>query len=232
MKKILVTDEVMTVLEKDRSFMDRNDIKIFMVPSNDDVLSIHRVENADIIITTLQVSGMKCEDLCSAIRADDKLRSVSIIIICQNNAADLERSERCKANVIITQPVKVADLLLKVQQLMVIPSRESYRVLVGVLVEGSNKDRSFFGRSGNISTTGMLIETEKILAKGDQMACSFFLPGSPQIKTTGEIVRILKQAEGSSAIQYGVRFLSLTVEERSAIESFIEKKSQVSTSKQ
>ncbi len=232
MKKIVITDEVMTIIANEKSFLGRNDVELFMAPSNDDVLLIHKAEKTDIIIITLHQSGMKSEDLCSAIRADEVLRKVSIIIICPDNAKDIERSEQCKANVVVTHPVVPAQLLEKVQQLMDVSSREAYRVLVGVLVEGTSKDKSFFGRSGNISATGMLIETEKALEKGAHVSCSFFLPGSSQIKTKGEIVRIVRQVAGTKSVQYGIRFITLTDEEKSAVESFIEKKAQVSTSRQ
>jgi c-di-GMP-binding flagellar brake protein YcgR len=124
-----------------------------------------------------------------------------------------------------------AQLLEKVRQLLDISWRESYRVLVSVSVSGSSKDRSFFCRSGNISTTGMLIETEKVFAQGDRLACSFFLPDSAQIKTNGEIVRVIKQDDGSKTCQYGIKFSMLPAEAKSAIEVFVEKKSQVSTSR-
>lgn len=231
MKKILITDEVMMIIANERTFLGRNDIELFMAPSNDEVLDIHRAEKVDIIITTLSVSGMKSEDLCASIRADDALRKVSIILICSNNAVDIARSAQCHANVVLNRPATPAQLLEKVQQLMDISSRESYRVLIGVLVEGTNKDRSFFGRSGNLSSTGMLFETEKVLEKGDHVACSFFLPSSSQIKAKGEVVRIVKQVEGSKSIQYGVRFYPLSTEDKAAIESFIAIKAQISTSK-
>ena len=231
MKKILVTDDVTSLISKEKSFLDREGVKLLLVATNDDVLPVHRSEKANVIITSLKSLGIKSEELCSAIRSDDALRKVSIIMICQDNAADIERCAQCKANVVLTLPVDPAVLLEKVRQLLEISWRESYRVLVSVMIEGSNKDRPFFGRSGNISTTGILIESEKALAIGDQLMCSFFLPGSSQIKTNGEIVRIMKQVGGSKACQYGVRFSQIAPEARSAIEEFVEKKSQISTSK-
>lgn len=231
MQKILVTNEVMTILLKERGFLDREGVKLFMAATNDDVLSVHRAEKANIIITTLHAPGMKSEELCSAIRSDGALRNVSIIMICPDNAADIERSAQCKANMVVTMPVDPSALLERVRQLLEISSRESYRVLVSVRVEGNNKDRPFFGRSGNISTTGMLIEAEKVLEKGDQLMCSFFLPGSAQIKTNGEIVRVMKQVGGSKAFQYGLRFSQLAAEAKAAIEDFVDRKSQVSTSR-
>lgn len=231
MKKVLVTDEVTPIIAREKSFLDREGIQLLMVATNDDVLPVHRAEKADVIITTLHAPGMKSIDLCSAIRSDESLRKVSIIMICPDNAADIERSAQCKANVVLMMPVAQTVLLEKMRQLLEISWRESYRVLVSVIVEGSNKDRPFFGRSGNISATGMLIEAEKVLEKGEQLMCSFFLPGSAQIKTSGEIVRAMKQAGGSKTFQYGLRFSQLTTEARSAIEEFVEKKSQISTSR-
>ena len=231
MKKILVTDKVLTLIEKERSFLDREGVKLFSVATNDDVLAVHRAEKADIIIADLHAPGMKSEELCSAIRTDGALSKVSIILLCSNNPEDMERGAQCKANVVLTMPMDPAKLLEKMRQLLDISWRESYRVLVSVNVSGSAKDRSFFCRSGNLSTTGMLIETEKVFEKGDRLACSFFLPDSAQIKTHGEIVRVIKQSAGSKNFQYGVRFSSLPAEAKTAIEVFVDRKSQVSTSK-
>jgi DNA-binding response OmpR family regulator len=231
MKKILVTDKVMTILEKEKSFLDREGVKLFTAAENDEVLSIHRTEKVDIIIADLHAPGMKSEELCSAIRSDGALSKVSIIILCPDSAEDIERSRQCKANVVLTMPMDPAQLLGRVRQLLDISWRESYRVLVSVNVSGSSKERSFFCRSGNISTSGMLIETERAFEKGDRLACSFFLPDSAQIKTNGEIVRVIKPVAGSKNYQYGLKFSMLPAEAKSAIEVFVERKSQVSTSK-
>jgi c-di-GMP-binding flagellar brake protein YcgR len=159
------------------------------------------------------------------------LSKVSMIILSPDNAVDIERSAQCKANAVLNLPMAPAQLLEKIRQLLDISWRESYRVLVSVSVSGSSKDKSFFCRSGNLSTTGMLIETEKVFEKGDRLACSFFLPDSAQIKANGEIVRVIKQVEGSKTRQYGVRFSQLPEDAKSSIEVFVERKSQVSTSR-
>jgi DNA-binding response OmpR family regulator len=231
MKKILVTNNVMEIIEKGKSFFNREDIKLFLAATTDDVLSLHRTEKVDIIVAELHAPGMNSEELCSAIRSDKVLSKVSIIILCPDNAVDIGKSAQCKANAVLTLPTDTAELLEKVRQLLEISWRESYRVLVSVSVTGTSKDKAFFCRSGNISTTGMLIETEKVFEKGDRLSCSFFLPDSAQIKTNGEIVRVMKQAAGSKTFQYGVKFSELPAEAKSAIEVFVERKSQVSTSR-
>ncbi len=169
MVKIVLTAEIMKLIEKNKSFLDRSHIELFTAHSNDDVLRIHRIQKADIIITTLHWSGMKVENLCSTIRADEALRKVSVIIICPNNAEDIMKSSLCNPAAVITKPVVPEKLLEKVQQLMDISARDSYRVAVEVLIEAANMDKPFFGRSMNISTSGILIETKMVLEKGSQV---------------------------------------------------------------
>lgn len=111
MKKILVTKNLMTILGKEKRLFNREDIKLFSAATAEDVLSIHRAEKVDIIVAELHAPGMKSEELCSAIRSDKVLSKVSMIILCPDNAADIEKSARCKANAVLTLPVDTAQLL-------------------------------------------------------------------------------------------------------------------------
>ncbi len=154
MKKILVTDEVTPIISKEKSFLDREGVNLLMVATNDDVLPVHRAEKTNVIITTLNMPGMTCEELCSAIRSDDALRKVSIIMICPNNAADIERSAQCKANLIVTMPVDPAELLEKVRQLLDISWRESYRVLVSVSDRGERQGNAILRPLGKYQHNG------------------------------------------------------------------------------
>jgi two-component system chemotaxis response regulator CheY len=226
MKKIMVAQDINKILQQKNSFLQRADIKVFTAASNDEALKIHREERVHLIITQLDMPGMASEQFCSLVREDPELRAVSVIMICTNNRAEIEQSSRCRANAVILRPVNPALLLAKAQQLLDISWRETYRVLLSLTVDGNAKDTPFFCRSQNISTSGMLIETDKTLPHGDRVICSFFLPDSMRIQTAGEIVRIPQQATGSTVKQYGVKFSNLTPEARQALEAFVEKKAQ------
>jgi CheY-like chemotaxis protein len=226
MKKIMIAQDINKTLQQKNSFLKRADIKVFTAASNDEALKIHREERVHLIITQLDMPGMATEQFCSLVREDPELRAVSVIMICTNNRAEIEQSSRCRANAVILRPVNPALLLAKAQQLLDISWRETYRVLLSLTVDGNAKDTPFFCRSQNISTSGMLIETDKTLPHGDRVICSFFLPDSMRIQAAGEIVRIPQQATGSTVKQYGVKFSNLTPEARQALEAFVEKKAQ------
>jgi DNA-binding response OmpR family regulator len=231
MKKILIAEELKAILVKDAEYLGRSDVTLITAATNDELLAVHREEGADLIIAPLDMPGMKSERLYTTIRNDRKLRMVSVIIICPGIPSDIERSSRCGANAVLTRPIDVSLLLERARQLMDISARESYRVLLSTTIEGNSKDTSFFCRSENISATGLLLDMEKVLKKGERLTCKFSLPNVKQIKASGEIIRVIKQEAGTKTNRYGFKFSQLSEEAREAIEDFVHRKSQISTSK-
>ena len=228
MKKIILAEPLKSILEKEGSVLQRADVQLFTAATNDELLALHRAEKANLIITQLDMPGISSEQLCSRIRKDGALRQVSLIICCSDSAADHERVSRCNPNAALTCPIDTAQLMAKIQQLLDIPWRGAYRVLVRVNGEGQSKEKAFFCRSENISVKGLLLETERILEKDDRVTCSFCLPDSKQLIAHGEVVRVLKPTAQSPLNRYGIKFSQLAPEVRSAIESFVERKRQQS----
>jgi hypothetical protein len=80
-------------------------------------------------------------------------------------------------------------------------------------------DLEFFCFSHNISNSGILLETENHLAVGSRIVCQFSLAGSCRIETEGEISRSMTGLDGTYL--YGVKFIDLNPESRSAIDNYI-----------
>ncbi len=226
MKKIVIGNGVKSLLGKEEGILRRSDVKVFSAATNEEILAIHQAENVNLIIAQLNTTGMSSEQLCSAIRKDERLRRVSLLLLCGDSAADREQVSRCSPNAVLTPPFDARQLMEKAQQLMDISWRGAFRVLLSVNIEGNSRDKAFFCRSENISTSGLLLETERTFAKGDRLACSFFLPDSRQLVAHGEVVRALKQPAQKSLYRYGIKFIELAPEVKAAIETFVEKKYQ------
>jgi CheY-like chemotaxis protein len=221
MKKILVAEPLRSYIEKEKSFLKREDIIVYRAATTDEILKIHRSEKANLIISQVGMPGMSAEQLCSQIRNDEALRQVSLLMISPDTSSDRERASRCKPNAIMTLPINTAQLLERVRLLLDIPWRGSFRVLLSVAVEGDDKGNAFFCGSENISSSGLLIETDRVISKNDRVTCKFFLPGSEQIVVRGEVVRIMKRDSEKSANQYGIRFLDIDQKARTSIASFV-----------
>jgi len=225
MKKIVIDHEIKSLIEKEKSFLARSSIKLFTANSKEEMLDIHTSKKVDLIITKFDMPAISCEMFCSVIRKDRALRKVSIIILCNNNSPDLEKSSRCNANAVVTIPIDLEALLEKSHQLLHVAKREAYRVMLGLKINGKYREVPFMCYSENISSSGMLIETDKVMAKGDKVICSFFLPDSRHITAEGEVVRIVKKPSEYETNQYGIRFNDISPDLKSALESFIEKRS-------
>ncbi len=223
MKKILIAHDIHDVLEHSDTFLNREDITVFVAATNDEALKVHRAERVNLIITKLNMPGMPSEQFCSLIREDAGLRAVSMIMVCANTPAALEQCARCRVNAVLLQPVHPALLMAKAQQLLDIAARETLRVLLSVGVDGHAKDESFYCRTRDISATGMLFETDKHLAEGARLFCTFYLPNAKKIQVSGKIVRTSEQAPGDEDLQYGLTFTDITPEEKQLLIDFVEK---------
>ena len=225
MKKVILAKDIKASLERDQSFFNRTGLRTISAVSNDEILDLHRTEKADLIITDLDTPGISGENLCSMIRADNTLRSVSIIIVCAETATNLQRCTQCEANAFITSPVNTAVLLQEAHQLLHVTQRKTCRMPLKVRVEGKAMGKPFAGSIENISTAGLLFFTEAVLFEGDAINCSFDLPNSRRINLSAEVVRTVETPDGPSLKKcYGVRFTDIGDADASDIETFIKAK--------
>lgn len=219
MKKILLVNASRYFIDEGKSLLDRKDFQVFMVPTVMQALEIHRQERVNLIVSDLRLPEMGGDLLCSRIRQETDVRTVSVILICNDVPEDLERADRCGANVILKKPFSPRSLLEQVEKLLAICIRRGYRVLLRAKVKGANDDGVFFCTSQNLSISGILIETDRQLKSGDVINCSFYLPGAAHVVADGEVARIEKQGDGK--FHCGIRFLDLSPENKRDIEIFI-----------
>ena len=77
MKKILLVDNIRSILEREKGLLDRDIFQIFTATSGEEALDVHKKEKADIIIMCLHMTGMGGDEVCKAIRRDPELKHVS-----------------------------------------------------------------------------------------------------------------------------------------------------------
>lgn len=219
MKKILLVNAARYFFDEGKNLLDRKDFQVLLAPTAMQALQIHRHEHANLVVADLELPDMGGDTLCTRIRDDAEARAVSFILVCQNNPLELARAASCGANICLQRPFRAQTLLDHVEKLLTITVRRGYRVLLRARVKGAKDDTVFFCTSQNISVSGILIETDRQLAPGEQISCSFYLPGAAQVTADGEVVRTEKTAEGKQ--RCGIRFTGIAAAHAAAIEQFI-----------
>ena len=217
-KKVLVAESIKKVIGEGSTLFSRAHFKFLVASSCEEMLKIHRRETPDLVIADFDMDEMGGDELCAAIRANEQTRKVSIIISCPDDRMAVEKCEACGANAVIVKPIRPEELFDKVVHLLNIHERRGLREVTKVSVDGRTRSGFFFAVSLNISASGMLLETDKVLHQGDLITCSFVL--QHKITAEAEVARVSEEA--LNLYHYGVRFLSLDPESRRQIEELAE----------
>lgn len=218
MKTIIAWDRMAAILEKHRSEISgAPDLEILGAPDAAKVLELHRGRPARLLILDTSMPGPRPEDACRAIRSDPALRNVSLIVI--GSAETAEAVARCAANRSFIRPLDREEFLGAVRALVDVAARKDYRVLISVQLRGLARSTPFFGRSENISATGILFSTNHGLAAGEMAELTFVLPGQGQLHTKAEVVRRVEAAGREQ--RYGARFIDPGRPAYRMIEAFI-----------
>jgi len=222
MKKVLIAEPLHPLLRDERSFLDRSDVQVYLAATSDEALEIHRADRVDLIISRSDLPGMDSDLFCRTLRQDAAYGAVPLIMACPDVAGSVKPGSRCKPDVVLPEPVHPVILIAKAREYLRMPSRESIRVTLQAAVDvRAPHGAPFACRAGNISSTGMLIETDRILQEGLALACRFYLPVARLVEAQGKIVRFIERSPGSDSRQYGLLFTSLAPEMRERITAYV-----------
>jgi CheY-like chemotaxis protein len=218
MKRIIIDRSIKYAVGGNDTIFQRSNITTYPARTAEEILNLHGVHNADIIIMDADLPLMGGLELCSKIRSDERLKDVSIVLICEGDEPSLARCRNAQANVVLPRPLDPGQLAWKVSELLLAPQRQDMRTLLHVSVKGEGKNSNFLGVSHNISISGMLLETDRGMKAGDRMTFAFQL-GPRQILAEAEVMRVIKFSSGR--FSYGVRFVNLDMKHIILIEQFI-----------
>lgn len=228
MKKILLVDSAREVLNQEKSFMNRANIKIFAARSGHEAIEIYRKELPDIVVLEFNLSDLTGIEVCKGLSMSALKKSPVLMVVEKGNAEILKACRDAGFDDFIFKPLNQKELLMKVGNLLNIPQREDFRILMKIKVEGKREKSFFMGSTIDISTSGMLLETQHDdINVGDNLECNFFLPW--KLKAVNISCEITRKTRGKDGFRYGVRFTGLDSFLKKEIEEYIKKKERLSS---
>jgi DNA-binding response OmpR family regulator len=222
MKKIIIAETIMRDLGSSNSLFTRSSITFSVAHSSEEMLNLHGVKKADLIIADDSLPLMGGAKLCSLIRSHDDLKSVSIILVCSDTEASLSECRSVGANAVIMKPVDPGILLWKASELLVVPQRKDIRVQLEVVIKGMEGTTPFFAESQNISISGLQIDTDRVLKENDQLVCTFNIAHNA-ITVACTVRRMETTASGK--YRYGVKFINCDTKSLVIIEHYVKTQS-------
>ena len=217
---ILLVDHSRGTLLFQETILRRRDMQIMTALAGTEGLAKARMEMPSLIIFGYDLFDMSAPEFCREIRSEEATRAISLLLVCDRqhqDYGDLCLSAGC--NDVIFRPLQKPELDEKVERLTNIPVRRQLRTITKIEISLEKDGRFVLGRSVNISSTGMLLEVDRMLPQNGPVRLHFYLPADPRpLQISAEILR----AEFSGSMpKYGMRFLDPTEEDRERIMRYV-----------
>ena len=217
---ILLVDHSRGALLFQETILRRRDMKIKTALAGSEGLLHAREQKPNLIIFGYDLFDMTAPEFCREIRGHDETKAISLLLVCDrehSDHGDLCLSAGC--NDVIFRPLQKPELDQKVERLTNIPVRRQLRTITKIEVSLEKNGRFVLGRSINISSTGMLIEVDRMLTNDGPVRLHFYLPGDPRpLQIVAEVLRA--EFVGSMS-KYGMRFIDPTEEDRERIARYV-----------
>jgi response regulator RpfG family c-di-GMP phosphodiesterase len=218
--RILLVDHSRGALLFQETILRRRDMQIMTALAGSEGLVKARMEKPNLIIFGYDLFDMSAPEFCRDIRSDELTRPISLLLVCDRDHTD--HGELCLSagcNDVIFRPLQKPELDEKVERLTRIPVRRQLRTITKIEISLEKNGRFVLGRSVNISSSGMLVEVDRMLPQEGPVRLHFYLPADPRpLQVMGEVLR----AEFSGSMpKYGLRFLDTSDEDQERITRYV-----------
>jgi response regulator RpfG family c-di-GMP phosphodiesterase len=218
--RILLVDHSRGALTFQETILRRRDTIIITALAGSEGLQKAREEQPHLIIFGFDLFDMTAPEFCREIRNDETTKAASLLLIADKtnpDHGDLCLSAGC--NDVIFRPIQRRELDSKVEKLTSIPVRRQLRTITKIEVSLEKNGRFVLGRSVNISSSGMLLEVDRMLPGDGVVRLHFYLPGDAvPLQLEAQVLRA--EFSGTMA-KYGMRFIDLQTGERDRIERYV-----------
>lgn len=153
------------------------------------------------------------------LRARAYWRFVSTILAVPAGTPRLEKVLDAGINDVLLCPFPDAELLAKARRLTVIPARRELNTVARV--RDPREETVLAGKTLNVSSNGILVETESPLVIGGTVEIDFLLTGDPEpVRATARVVRRTFELDLLHPA-FGVRFVDMPEKDQERIELFV-----------
>lgn len=218
MKHIIIAESVQQTVDKANSLFSRGTVTLIPAASCEDILELHRKQKVDLIITDAGLPRMGGARLCAAIRSEPALKDVSIIMVCESGDPAADEYRKAGSNDVLVKPVDPVRLFSTVSRMIMVQNRMAVRIPLRISVEGRDQKEAFVGISQDMSVSGMLLDSARVMQAGQRFECGFTLNSRP---VTVECMVVRVQPNPGRGYQCGVRFLNLDAKTFVLIEHFV-----------
>ena len=119
-KHILIADDEANIVISLEFLMKREGHRVSVARDGDAALAMIRSERPDLVLLDVMMPGRSGFEVCQAVRADDALASVKILMLsAKGRDTDLAKGNALGADAYMTKPFSTRELADKVRELLI-----------------------------------------------------------------------------------------------------------------
>jgi DNA-binding response OmpR family regulator len=193
---------------------------VAVVPNGAAAIALLPAGTVRLVILQQRLGDMDVPHFCRIVRDSGSTRAISLLMIADEGdeaAAALSLAAGC--NDVIYRPFDEEDLDDRVGKLSSVPVRKELRTLVKLELSMERAGQFFLGHSLNVSTRGILVQTNQILAPEARVNVQFYLHNDPAVmRAEAQVVRA--EFLGGTA-RYGMKFIGVGGDDLRRLDAFI-----------
>jgi CheY-like chemotaxis protein len=218
--KVLIVDDVSSVLDLETSFLKRTDCSVFKATNGLEALRIAKSEKPDIIFLDLEMPVMNGIECCRFIRTDVDLKETPIVIVTASSKE--EECYRVGCSSYLRKPIDEDIFLTEIKKFIPIQVRKDERFYISLPANVTFKGTKTAGTVINISRSGLFLQSNEPFGIASKVTIEFSLPDrKDKIKTKAIIVRIVS-GQSTDSKGFGLSFFEISEKHQAAIDSFLE----------
>lgn len=227
--KVLIVDDSKLTVNFERDALSRADCDIRVASTGKEALDLVSTFRPDMVILDLYMPVMSGDECCRAIKSDPSSKHITVVMTTSvDREEDRERCLAAGCDDFLAKPFSEVDLLKAAERSSNIIVREFVRLPMFLDVYFGVEGKVYKGYMHDLSEGGALIDSEAIPHDATTLDLSFKLPGQTQtFEIEAEVVRVVDkklELNRDVAVGFGVRFIKLPEDAKSAINSYVEKK--------
>jgi CheY-like chemotaxis protein len=225
---ILLVDESTFFLAIERQFLKNTPAALLEARDAEEALALSRRQRPSLVYMAYDLAGTDGAECCRRLKADPGLRSVPVILICDEQRHDhLELCRQAGCDGVLTKPLD-RRRFLDLGRSFLCGIREPRRpCLIRVRLRWRNERLSVSGL--DISTGGVFLESGEPASVGERVELELLLTQGGQarfVQAVGEIAWLNlreKPLKPTHPVGFGVKFTELAAETKLHLAEFLEK---------
>ncbi len=203
--------------------LDRQKLEVVRVATPENSIELARSEKVDLVILDADPSTMSLEGVVRKIRSESSASSkASLLVLATPEKADEAREllgRGVNRVMLVGDPPEIIGQ--RVADLLTIAPRATFRLPIRVLVDVADGSVEALGAVVNLSSSGLLVETEIDFEPGQHIIVSINLEDEEPLSAKAEVVR-QAHVERDGVEGVGARFIAFAGDARERLDALLE----------